>query len=83
MFPLDVEGLELDHDRVKCNVDGSYFKSTRDAACGGVARDTSGNFLFSFCHRIGCCEIIQSEHRGIVDGLEMLWEKGFRKVTIE
>ncbi|KAF7800755.1 Ribonuclease H protein [Senna tora] len=71
------------HDRVKCNVDGSYFKSTRDAACGGVARDTSGNFLFSFCHRIGCCEIIRAELRGIVDGLEMLWEKGFRKVTIE
>ncbi|KAF7811665.1 peroxidase 65-like [Senna tora] len=72
-----------DHDRVKCNVDGSYFKSTRDAACGGIARDTSGNFLFSFCHRIGCCEIIRAELRGIVDGLEMLWEKGFRKVTIE
>ncbi|KAF7842222.1 reverse transcriptase [Senna tora] len=72
-----------DHDRVKCNVDGSYFKSTRDVACGSVARDTSGNFLFSFCHRIGCCEIIRTELRGIVDGLEMLWEKDFRKVMIE
>ncbi|KAF7807158.1 ribonuclease H [Senna tora] len=72
-----------DHDRVKCNVDVSYFESTRDAACGGVARDASGNFLFSFCHWIGCGEIIRAELRGIVNGLEMLWEKGFHKVMIE
>ncbi|KAF7833970.1 putative calcium-binding protein CML19 [Senna tora] len=71
------------HDRVKCNVDGSYFDSTRTTACGGVARDVSSNFLFSFCHHIGCCEIIWAELRGIVDGLEMLWDKGFRKVLIE
>ncbi|KAF7815487.1 hypothetical protein G2W53_029456 [Senna tora] len=71
------------HDRVKCNVDGSHFESIRDAACGDVARDASGNFLFSFCHRIGYCEIIWAELRGIVDGLEKIWDKGFRKVTIK
>ncbi|KAF7837002.1 Actin-related protein 2/3 complex subunit 4 [Senna tora] len=42
-----------DQDRVKCNVDGSFFDSTRSVACGGVARDASGNFMFSFCHHIG------------------------------
>ncbi|KAF7816000.1 hypothetical protein G2W53_029969 [Senna tora] len=72
-----------DRDRVKCNVDGSFLDLTRTAVCGGVARDASGNFLFSFGHRIGTCDILWAELRGILDGLELLWNKGFRKVVIE
>ncbi|KAF7809001.1 putative ribonuclease H protein At1g65750 family [Senna tora] len=56
---------------------------TRIAVCGGVPHDASGNFLFSFCHRIGSCDILWAELRGILDGLELLWNKGFRKVVIE
>ncbi|KAF7805662.1 aspartic proteinase-like protein 2 [Senna tora] len=75
-------GIELSA-RSPCNVDGSYFDSTKAAAVGGVARDASGNFLFSFCHRVGLCDIRWAELRGVLDGLDLLWSKGFRRVVIE
>ncbi|KAF7806109.1 ribonuclease H [Senna tora] len=72
-----------DREKVKCNVDGSVFESTNTAGCGGVVRDASGNFIFSFGHRLGSCDIIWAELNGILDGLELLWCKGFRSVTLE
>lgn len=46
---------------VKCNTDGSVRGSDRLAACGGVCRDSNGQWLLGFSHNSGSSNVLWAE----------------------
>ncbi|CAN1156973.1 Putative ribonuclease H protein At1g65750 [Linum perenne] len=50
------------------------------AAVGGLIRNSEGRCLHAFCTNLGKCSIMRAELRGIIIGLQIAWENGFRKV---
>ncbi|KAF7814111.1 putative ribonuclease H protein At1g65750 family [Senna tora] len=69
---------------VKINVDGSVDPSSfGSSACGGVLRDRDGNFLCGFIRNVGSCSIILADLWGILSGLQVAWNRGFKKVILE
>ncbi|CAN1124799.1 Putative ribonuclease H protein At1g65750, partial [Linum perenne] len=57
--------------------------SDNRAAAGGVIRDCRGNFVSSFAINLGSCSIMRAELRGIIEGMNLAWEKGIRKLCIQ
>ncbi|KAF7826680.1 ribonuclease H [Senna tora] len=68
---------------IKLNVDGSRHNTTRSSACGGVARDENGNWLFGFAKRLGKRNAIYAEIWGIFFEVRIAKEKGYPRVMIE
>ncbi|KAK8998649.1 hypothetical protein V6N11_084036 [Hibiscus sabdariffa] len=68
---------------VKINVDGVVNPSTNAAALEGVCRSDSGEWIFCFSRRIGCCSILNAELWAIFYGLQYAWQHGYRRVIIE
>ncbi|CAN1123860.1 Putative ribonuclease H protein At1g65750 [Linum perenne] len=64
------------------NTDGSVDQH-HNATAGGAIRDASGNCLQAFAMNYGSCSITRAEIRGIVDGLEIAWQAGFRHVAVQ
>ncbi|CAL0327373.1 unnamed protein product [Lupinus luteus] len=75
-FPPDVGWCKL-------NTDGSFSAQRKIAACGGVVRDHNGNFLFAFSKHLGNCTVMQAELWGILYGLKLVQQRGFRKTSTE
>ncbi|KAF7840571.1 putative ribonuclease H protein At1g65750 family [Senna tora] len=72
-----------DMDWVKLNVDRAVEKEGKNAACGGLLRDSSGTWLKGFTFNIGECGVLEAELWGLLKGLEMAWDYGCKKVHIE
>ncbi|KAF7803041.1 hypothetical protein G2W53_042152 [Senna tora] len=70
-------------DWIKVNTDGSYYSEQNSMACGGVARDKDNNWIFGFSKRLGRGNALHAEIWGILQGLKIAWEKGYKKVIIE
>ncbi|KAK8478191.1 hypothetical protein V6N11_020183 [Hibiscus sabdariffa] len=68
---------------VKINVDGAVHPSTSAAAIGGICRSDSGEWIFGFSRRIGCCSILNAELWVIFYGLQYVWRRGYCRVIIE
>ncbi|KAF7826684.1 ribonuclease H [Senna tora] len=68
---------------IKLNVDGSHHNTTGSTACGGVACDEKGNWLFGFARRLGKRNVIYAEMWGTFNGVRIAKEKGYPRVTIE
>ncbi|CAN1845759.1 Putative ribonuclease H protein At1g65750 [Linum perenne] len=67
---------------VTLNTDGSVNQHG-NATAGGAIRDASGNCLLAFATNYGSCSITRAEIRGIVDGLELAWQAGYRHVAVQ
>ncbi|CAN1153631.1 Putative ribonuclease H protein At1g65750, partial [Linum perenne] len=52
-------------------------------AIGGLIRDEKGSFVRAFCANIGDCSITRAELRAIVEGVQLAWNLGFKKVAIQ
>ncbi|CAN1165103.1 Putative ribonuclease H protein At1g65750 [Linum perenne] len=65
---------------VVLNTDGSVQADGSKAAAGGLIRNSEGRYLHAFCTNLGKCSIMRAELRGIIIGLQIAWENGFRKV---
>lgn len=63
--------------------DGSLTECGARARCGSVARDSEGNFLFGFSHKIERCGILEAELWGIYHGICIAWGKGLCNLVIE
>ncbi|RYR17239.1 hypothetical protein Ahy_B03g062008 [Arachis hypogaea] len=50
-----------DGECIKLNVDESWYAQRRNAACGGVFRDSAGRFLKGFSANLGSCSIMHAE----------------------
>ncbi|CAI0548092.1 unnamed protein product, partial [Linum tenue] len=65
------------------NSDGSGFPSSGHAAAGGLIRDHLGRCLTAFAINLGTCSITQAELRGVVEGLQVAWDAGHRRVLVQ
>lgn len=72
-----------ENDWIKCNTDGACLEGGLRIGCGGVFRDSSGNWIFGFTRHIGEGSVLTAELWGIVSGLEIAWDTGYRKIWIE
>ncbi|KAF7839819.1 DNA polymerase alpha subunit B [Senna tora] len=68
---------------VKVNVDGARKEQNGIAACGRVVRDDNGSFVAGFMKKLDDCSILAAELWGIACGLEVAWDMGFRRVSLE
>ncbi|KAF7822494.1 ribonuclease H [Senna tora] len=68
---------------IKVNSDGAVCRSSRRAACGGLIRDNFGNWIKGYAVNLGHASVLSAELWGIVHGLSITWDLGFRKVEIE
>lgn len=68
---------------MKCNMDGSTQDGGSSAGCGGIIRDASGIWKVGFRAKLDNMDILSAEIWGILKGLELAWEKGFRRVIME
>ena len=69
--------------QLKVNVDGALSHVTHEAACGGLFRDHNGSFLRGFTCKLMEGDVLSTELWGIVHGLKIAWDMGFRNVIIE
>ncbi|KAH0703253.1 hypothetical protein KY285_017531 [Solanum tuberosum] len=69
--------------RIKLNLDGSFLENNGKAEIGGIARDTNGNFLFSFVVPIQCKDHNIAEALGTQFAIIIVKDKGYEKCTID
>ncbi|XP_057418459.1 uncharacterized protein LOC130712657 [Lotus japonicus] len=67
----------------KFNVDGSVCQATSAAGCGGVCRDSNGQWVFGFSRNLGLSNVFWSELWGIFTALHMSLARGLGKVIVE
>ncbi|CAN1189723.1 Putative ribonuclease H protein At1g65750 [Linum perenne] len=67
---------------VVLNTDGSVFPGNSMAAAGGLIRSNDGRCLLAFCTNLGKCSIMRAELRGVIAGLQLAWDHGYRKVAV-
>ncbi|GAU20014.1 hypothetical protein TSUD_273490 [Trifolium subterraneum] len=68
---------------VKCNTDGAVNQTIHKAACGGVIRDDTGAWIGEVARNLGSCTVLMAELWGILTTLQMVWDKGYRYVSLE
>ncbi|KAK4252647.1 hypothetical protein QN277_014392 [Acacia crassicarpa] len=71
------------HGWLKLNVDGASTIQSSKAGCGGVIRDCLGNWVVGFAKSIGDCNASNAEEWAIVEGLQLAWDLGFKKIILE
>ncbi|KAA3472337.1 Retrovirus-related Pol polyprotein LINE-1 [Gossypium australe] len=62
--------------------DGAVNSNPGAAAAGVVARDHAGNWIMGFNRFLGNCTPIEAEIWGIMDGILILLNKGYRQIII-
>ncbi|EOY02369.1 Kinase superfamily protein isoform 5 [Theobroma cacao] len=64
------------------NTDGAYKKSIDEASAGGVIRNAEGEWRTGFVAKLGLCSAYRAELRGVLHGLRLAWDSGFKKVMV-
>ncbi|CAL1407399.1 unnamed protein product [Linum trigynum] len=67
---------------VQIQTDGFVLSPSGKAAAGGLIRDCLGRCSAAFANNLGNCSITAAELKGAVAGLQMAWDKGYRKVHL-
>ncbi|CAI0375210.1 unnamed protein product [Linum tenue] len=68
---------------VTLNSDGSVMTASGHAAAGGLIRDHTGRCYAAFAMNLGICSVTRAELRGVVEGLQLAWDLGFRRVKVQ
>ncbi|CAN1788050.1 Putative ribonuclease H protein At1g65750, partial [Linum perenne] len=68
---------------VTLNSDGSVISESGQAAAGGLIWDYQGHCIAAFSENLGSCSITRAELRGVVSGLQLAWDRGYRKVQLQ
>ncbi|KAF2289906.1 hypothetical protein GH714_039118 [Hevea brasiliensis] len=68
---------------VKINTDSSLRSSDNCAFGGGLCRDATGNWLFSFAASYGISSVLGAELWSMYEGLRLAYDIGYRKVILE
>lgn len=50
---------------------------------GGLIRDDCGKWVRGYARKVGFCSVLEAELWGIVEGLRLAWNLGFRRVEVE
>jgi ribonuclease HI len=68
-------------DWVKLNTDGAC-KDGNVAGCGGILRNSAGEWRGGFAKHLGKCTAYVAEMWGVMEGLQYAWKLGYKKVEI-
>lgn len=80
-MPREVAWMGTSSDqRVVLNVDGSAIQHPGHSGFGGLLRDHTGTFLFGFYGSADQSSILRAEVLGVMHGLRLCWEHGYRDV---
>lgn len=71
----------LGKGRIKLNSNGAV--SSDGSSIGGVIRDANANWLWGYSLSFGTESFFKVEVRALLKGLNIAWNKGFRKVVVE
>ncbi|KAH9716124.1 reverse transcriptase domain-containing protein [Citrus sinensis] len=63
------------------NTDGAK-KGFGQTGAGGLLRDFNGNWIMGFIVNLGTCSVLSAELWGLLHGLRMAWEYGFRRIQV-
>ncbi|KAL9409051.1 hypothetical protein AB3S75_047440 [Citrus x aurantiifolia] len=66
---------------VSLNTDGAR-KGLGQTGAGGLLRDFAGNWIMGFIVNLGTCSVLSAALWGLLHGLRMAWENGFRRVQV-
>lgn len=67
---------------IRLNTDDAARGVGGSAGCGGLFRGTDGHWLCGFSRHLGSCTAFVAELWGVLTGLELAWERGFRRVEL-
>jgi len=62
---------------IKCNTDGASLGNPGQAACGGLFRNSSSDFIGGFAVNLGVSSALCSEHIGAMLAIEIAHKKGW------
>lgn len=68
---------------VKLNIEGCSSGVQGSAGAGGIIRDESGKWLLGYSKNLGTSNRLASELWALYHGLDLVLERGFRKVLVE
>ncbi|KAL9449909.1 hypothetical protein AB3S75_011776 [Citrus x aurantiifolia] len=66
---------------VSLNTDGTK-KGSGQTRAGGLLCDFNGNWLMGFIVNLGTCSVLSAELWGLLHGLRVAWENGFRRIQV-
>lgn len=67
-----------DREGTILNVDGSCLGNPGPTGFGGLVRTLEGGWLFGFCGHIGFSDVLKAELSGILFGLRLAWDRGYK-----
>ncbi|KAF7814421.1 ribonuclease H [Senna tora] len=70
-------------DWIKVNCDGAVCNLSKKASCGGLLRDSYGNWISGYMANLGTTNVLTAELWGIYYGIKTAWAQGYRKVVVE
>lgn len=68
---------------IKVNTDGSSKGNSGIGGGGGVARDSSGSFIFAFTVSFGIVTALEAEAYAMLKALEIFRERGYKNAVME
>ncbi|MBA0821712.1 hypothetical protein Goarm_018552 [Gossypium armourianum] len=68
---------------VKLNTDATVERSSLRASIGGLLRGNYGSWIVGFCKNVGVCSVQKAELWSIMEGLQLAWSKGIRRLIVE
>ncbi|MBA0726180.1 hypothetical protein Golax_002025, partial [Gossypium laxum] len=74
--------INPDDTWVFLSIDGAVARDSGYAATGGVARNQDGNWIVGFNLFLGMCSPFEAEVWAILDGILILLNKGYKRITI-
>lgn len=61
---------------VQLNTDGSMNFALSKAGCGGLIRNSRGEWVVGFTKNLGSCDAFVAEVWGVLEGLNLAWNVG-------
>nr|KYP35209.1 Putative ribonuclease H protein At1g65750 family [Cajanus cajan] len=83
LWQVNVKWSPLEPSWVKLNVDGSFVPQLNAMGFGGVVRNSVGEWKLGFAVGLQSGDSFRAELLAVVEGLELCWKEGCKKVICE
>ncbi|CAN1775192.1 Putative ribonuclease H protein At1g65750 [Linum perenne] len=82
-YDTEIAWRPAGEDWTTLNSDGSVIQDRSSAAAGIALRSNSGKINYAAAINLGNCSITRAEMRGAVEGMDIAWNLGIRKLEIQ